>query len=510
MKKLLLLSLISASISAVQAQDSLYSKVLYNTNGYKGLAIKVDANANVAQVGLANYSNASFSLLDSLGNVLNASQYAVDGQPFSNFEFHDLAVLSDGNYLAVGTVMLQSFGVNVGVVAKLSSTGTVIWSKGVYPQAPVFFACNAVIESSENSYWIAGSDEQSGEMVIAELDTDGTTLQVNSFKNSGIRYKVEDILEYDSNTIVFSGYTLDNGGTSQGLVFATDNTGMLLWNNLLPNNKFYDLGADNSSIRIASVSSDAKLGIASLSSSGTFTSIQNTSFGGNQENVSMTKIKDSTYAVACNFNFSSDVDVIEIGNTLANRSSIMGMVTDVTSREHKGIYINAHGPIYGIKSSNWFAVPHGNLIRTDSLLTITDCGWGESQILETITAITDQTMTFTAITNASLMDLLINQSTNDLNDSISCVDFYSGIGENGENFLNIYPNPANSEINIQFVSKSSGILTLMDAQGKVVLTVEIDEINTIANITSLTNGLYFYSFVNRENQQVANGKLIKE
>src|SRR6218665_896060 len=120
MKKILLLSILLFQLQQSIAQDSLYSKVLHNTNGYKGLAIKVDADLNIAQVGMTNFNNASFSLLDSLGNILSASQYAIDGQPASNFEFHDVETLSDGNYLAVGTVMLQNFGVNVGVVTKLS------------------------------------------------------------------------------------------------------------------------------------------------------------------------------------------------------------------------------------------------------------------------------------------------------------------------------------------------------------------------------------------------------
>ncbi len=508
MKKLLLLSILTASIS--QAQDSLYSKVIYNTDGYKPFAVNVDANANLAQVGTTNFNNAAFSLLDSLGNVLSASQYVIDGQPFNNFEFHDVEPLSDGNYLAVGTAMLQNFGVNVGIVAKLSSSGTVIWSKGVYPQAPMFFSCNAVMESSENSYWIAGSDEQSGEMVIAELDTDGTTLQVNSYKNSGLRFKVEDIMEYDSNTIVFSGSTADNGGTPQGLVFATDNMGMLLWNNTHPNYKFYDLGLDNNTIRIASYSNSNKIGIVSLLPGGSFTNVQETDGTGNAfEDIDMAHIKDSSYVISSNTGFDSRLDLLSIGWPTINRISYMGLVTDVTSREHKGAYVNAYGPIYGIKSTSWFAVPHGNIVRTDSLLTITNCSWGEEISVATTTVLSDQSMTFTAITNASIMDLLINQSANDADDSLSCVDFYSGIDENTKNTMTIYPNPTNSEFTVQFENKASGTLTVMDTQGKVVLTLEIENY-AVVNISDLKSGIYLYSFVNKDNQRVTNGKLIKE
>lgn len=508
MKKLLLFSLISLCASSSIAQDSLYSKVLHNNGGYKGFAIKVDDDSNVAQVGMTNFNNASFSLLDSLGNILNDSQYTIDGQPFSNFEFHDVAALSDGNYLVVGTVMLQNFGVNVGIAAKLSASGTVIWSKGIFPQAPIYFSCNAVIESSENSYWIAGSDDQSGEMVIAELDTDGTTLQVNSYKNNGLRYRVEDILEYNMDTLVFSGYTSDNSNVHQGLVFATDNAGTVLWNNVLPNHQFYDLGTDNSMIRIASFS--AKVGIVSVQPGGAFTTLhQMDELANVPENMDMAKLKDSTYVITSTTGFDSNIDMIEIGNALAGRSSYMGMVTDVASRENKGAYINAYGPIYGIKSTSWFAIPHGNIVRTDSLLTLPNCSWGENPVLALTSALTDQTMSFTSITDASIMDLLILQSDNDLDDSVSCVDFYSGINENGIAEINLYPNPANSKITIELAAEASGIMTILDLHGKVVLSIVIDQNTAILDISSLNKGMYVYSFINKESQTVTNGKLIK-
>lgn len=511
MKKLILLYLISSSVTSLNAQDSLYSKVLYNNSGYKGYAVKTDANSNIVHVGMTNYNYGAFSLLDSLGNILNASQYTVDGQPSSNFEFHDVEALSDGNYLAVGTVMLQNFGVNVGVIAKLSNSGSVIWSKGVYPQAPVFFNCSAVMESSENTYWIAGSDVQSGEMVIAELDTDGTTLQVSSYKNSGIRFNVENIMEYDANTVLFSGYALDNSGIPQGMVFATDNMGMLLWSNIKPNYKFYDMGMDNNTIRIAAFcnGSPAKIGIVSVLPAGTFTTIQEADyFSKIPEAVDMAHIKDSSYLISSGNNFDSRLDFMHVGQTIAEQKNYMGLATDVTSREHNGAYISAYGPIYGVKSASWYAIPHGNIVRTDSMLTINDCTFGEGTLPTIVSGLSDQTMTFTSITSASIMDMLINQSPNDLNDSISCVDFYSGINENTYKNINVYPNPSNGSISID-LEGAEGMITILDPQGKTVLNAKLGANTSTVNIGSLSEGMYLYVIEDLKHQVIGKGKLIR-
>jgi hypothetical protein len=292
------------------------------------------------------------------------------------------------------------------------------------------------------------------------------------------------------------------------LVFATDNAGTLLWNNVLPNHQFFDLGTDDSMIRIASFSS--KIGIVSVQPAGTFTNLQQCDEMVNTpENMDMTKLKDSTYAITSTDGFASNINTIEIGNALSERDSYMGMITDITSRENKGAYINAYGPIYGIKSTSWFAIPHGNIVRTDSVLTLPYCGWEGNPILVLTTALTDQTMTFTSITSASIMDLLINQSDNDLADSISCVDFYSGIDENVGNKITLYPNPVNEKVTVELTGKANGTLTILDLNGKVILSAEVLQSTMIIDLSALNNGIYVYSFMNKEDQTVTNGKLIK-
>jgi hypothetical protein len=137
------------------------------------------------------------------------------------------------------------------------------------------------------------------------------------------------------------------------------------------------------------------------------------------------------------------------------------------------------------------------------------CGWEGNPILVLTTALTDQTMTFTSITSASIMDLLINQSDNDLADSISCVDFYSGIDENVGNKITLYPNPVNEKVTVELTGKANGTLTILDLNGKVILSAEVLQSTMIIDLSALNNGIYVYSFMNKEDQTVTNGKLIK-
>jgi hypothetical protein len=89
------------------------------------------------------------------------------------------------------------------------------------------------------------------------------------------------------------------------------------------------------------------------------------------------------------------------------------------------------------------------------------------------------------------------------------VDFYSGIDENVGNKITLYPNPVNEKVTVELTGKANGTLTILDLNGKVILSAEVLQSTMIIDLSALNNGIYVYSFMNKEDQTVTNGKLIK-
>lgn len=509
MKKLLLLTVSSFLAATSFSQDSLYAKVYSVAAGYKVNAIANAPNGRVVQVGNTNYDDAALALTDSLGNVLNASSYTVDGQPANSFDFSDVITASDGNFVATGSVLLQGVGATVGIVVKTDNQGNVLWSKMILNAVPGFFKGNSVIESSENTYWVVGSEEQTGETVILELDTDGTQLQSFSYKVTGERLEVLKMLELNPTTLAFVGAIFNSSGGSKGLVFATDKTGTMQWTNTVNNLRFYDAVADTDAIRIVGGNMQADPSLINVSPTGQLQSIQTYSFNISIENgMDIAFVYDSTIAITYGTFYSGSLIVATANTTDAESFYVSNNTTDVISREHHGIYISGNGPLYGVKSSLNFPNPHGAMLRVDSLMSLNSCLSSEQQLTVTTSNPADQTATLSTMSGASTMDLTIIRSELALGNTISCVDFYSSVDELYNSALSIYPNPGTGKVTIQLETVQSGILRICDAQGQLILERELTDLQTELDLSDLSSGMYFYSLSTHTNKVVGRGKYV--
>lgn len=79
---------------------------------------------------------------------------------------------------------------------------------------------------------------------------------------------------------------------------------------------------------------------------------------------------------------------------------------------------------------------------------------------------------------------------------------------NGKDFGKVYPNPASSELNVQFVSSTNGgRLQLIDALGRIVkervLNGDLSEITETLNVSDVKAGIYTLRYVGRESQSTA-------
>lgn len=78
---------------------------------------------------------------------------------------------------------------------------------------------------------------------------------------------------------------------------------------------------------------------------------------------------------------------------------------------------------------------------------------------------------------------------------------------NGKDFGKVYPNPASSELNVQFATAASGRLQLIDAMGRIVkekvLNGDLTDMTETLDVSDLRSGIYTLRFVSRESQSTA-------
>ena len=80
-------------------------------------------------------------------------------------------------------------------------------------------------------------------------------------------------------------------------------------------------------------------------------------------------------------------------------------------------------------------------------------------------------------------------------------------GPKVETTFNIYPNPANSVLNIENMTDATEV-KIFNVVGSLIKTVEVGSTNATINVADLTKGIYFVSVYNEEGVQTT--KFIKE
>lgn len=102
--------------------------------------------------------------------------------------------------------------------------------------------------------------------------------------------------------------------------------------------------------------------------------------------------------------------------------------------------------------------------------------------------------------------------TNDVNRtndtaSVTVNSTVSVIELNGKDFGKVYPNPASSELYVQFISAANGRLQMIDAMGRVVkervLHGDLSEVTETLDVSDLRAGIYTLRFIGRDSQSTA-------
>ena len=146
-----------------------------NTTNFGGVDseikdISVLSNGNIAIVTSTDNQNQSIiEMLDPFGNSVWSSLFSMQ---VAGFKFNDL--LSDGNQNLLVCGSFQDQGISAGIVAKLDSNGTILWSKKYEdPYQPNFIQ----LISLDNSLVIANRGNAGDQINLVQIDSTGALIR---------------------------------------------------------------------------------------------------------------------------------------------------------------------------------------------------------------------------------------------------------------------------------------------------------------------------------------------
>jgi hypothetical protein len=132
--------------------------------------IFVLSNGNIAIVTSTDNQNQSIiEMLDPSGNSLGSNLFSM---PVAGFEFNDLLSADNQNLIVCGS--FQDRGISAGIVAKLDSNGTILWSKKYEdPYQPNFIQ----LISLANSFVIANRGNAGNQIDLVQIDSTGALIE---------------------------------------------------------------------------------------------------------------------------------------------------------------------------------------------------------------------------------------------------------------------------------------------------------------------------------------------
>lgn len=163
-----------------------------NTTNFGGVDseikdISVLPNGNIAIVTSTDNQNQSIiEMLDPFGNSVWSSLFSM---PVAGFKFNDL--LSDGNQNLLVCGSFQDQGISAGIVTKLDSNGTILWSKKYEdPYQPNFIQ----LISLDNSLVIANRGNAGDQIDLVQIDSTGALIRQLNLPSSMSNFE-EDALK---------------------------------------------------------------------------------------------------------------------------------------------------------------------------------------------------------------------------------------------------------------------------------------------------------------------------
>lgn len=481
------------------AQDSLYSKVILSTTDhYNSEAGCLDKYLYVGQTG-ATSSLGFFTYLDSLGTILHNRTYSVSGDN-NTTQFQKLIASSDDKFVLCGSSLLISTNKWVGNLTKVDSTGAVIWSKQLKGINTEAFQLTDLSESSDSTYLTVGVDPEAYHAAFFEIDRNGNTLNSFTLTSSAGYFSFTRILELSDTSMLLIGSETPPFQSPKAIVICCSKTGTIYWTNSIDNATFSDGEKGETDVVWIATRYGNDLAVTSIDATGQFNSLITYGFSkSNTDNARICIIKDSTILLSYG---ESHVPMAVLLKTVVGSGTAVQLFpefcpTDIIKRENDGAYVLGTGPLYGIKSTNFF--DHSSFSRIDSSFSPALCLMDNGFVNPTNVPIINTPLTSINVGAAgSVVPLNMLSESESLTTYIGCVDFLGSLAENEMNFLSIYPNPGNGRITVENSGPRSGELQIRNMVGTLIHQETFNQSTQLIDLQSLAAGCYYIELVEFE------------
>ncbi len=423
----------SGFFSTINNSGDINFKLKFSSSNALGLKKIIRLkDSSFVTVGYANSSDGLCVRLNSQGDTLWTKTFG--NATGTDVIVKDIVEDQDSNLILVGNSGTR------GIVLKLSSAGSIVWSKELNSTnvSVAFFELNALDVQSNGNVVIAGTETitgQGGKGFLIELDSNGSAVQsIRCNESTSFR---------DLKIINGTVYGFDE---MQGSLFQVDQNFNFQWANTYCNFMSSQMGND------AFIEQD------------------------NANNVLFT-LNDGFYGHV--------LKIDSLGNPL-NERSVIGMSIKSLEKQDGTPVVLSNGPVLGLKSS-FVSIPHFGLMHGVS----NQCSFEQSsfafpyqftssplQLIETGTIIPTQ--------------IPISISEIDLQSEQGCIDILGDLTDlDAKEQIVVSPNPSSGLLNIESTFSVPTTVSIVDAYGKECAHFILEHSNSLLDISCLDAGVYF-------------------
>lgn len=504
MKTFLTLLLIqTASLSSI-AQDSLFSKVYYDTWAIESKRFTKSHDDGLVIIGRFQYNNAFVTKLDSLGNEIwhrtfdyTSSQNTVD--------FDGIAPLYDSTYIISAHAYNDSRNRWEAQLLKIDEAGDTLWTRTYGLVSQTNCINTSVVAAKDSTIVLAWSGENDNKLFINKVGVDGSLLWSVTHTGTDNLY-LESLVQADD-SIFYAGVRSNSSGRSSIIRF--NESGAVNWAKEFESSHLYDVETSGKAALFLSTNlSNGYINLTKVSDTGSVLwHVQ--AVGGlswvDWEIPQLTVLSDSTIHILIPDNSMSSMFHLDKNGGLITNANLELTVTGTLEATNKGVFILGNGPLYGIKS----LTEHIGLIRADSLLNAPYCvatyvgasSTPSSYVQNDINLVSSSGMLEYQTNFTSYLSWLLIAP--------GCVDFYGGLDEfNQVDLVRVFPNISNGVYYFESLESSEFTVAVTNIRGERVYFIDQTTGNFEIDLSPHPNGMYFYSVIDRRSQKRQSGKLV--
>lgn len=502
----------------VQAQQTTFSKVLYNNSnwGINGLSIAPSNDDAYMIVGRSGI----LLKISSLGDPLWGKTLSITDPADSKIhELNKVISTEDSCFFIVGRIT-SSEGRGEGIFLKTDKDGQILWSGAIKDEDAIHPISAAY--THDKGFIVTGGTYGSynGEPVnrafFCKIDKDGSIEWLKRARFGDKRSAGLSIQDTDS-TYIVSGYSELPGYYGwDSFLLSISYDGDISWarNYNMEDSEPYSMIQDfvvNGLGYLLYLDTGGHVCLVQTDPHGNIIWTKRYSWLYSSRSLPYNNIcalSDGGYA----FTYGNEggpggiIKTDSAGNPVFNSWMVL-IPTEIIETSAKEYLVFGTGPIQGSKSSQSISSNTG-LIQLDSLGSGELCAWLEEASAVNDTVFSEQ-LVFTSSEGGAFESIqLSGESTLELLSKEGCVDAFGDVeGIIPDSPIKVYPNPTDGILNIELINLGKAAFTVYNSKGKEIIQLDLQELYTSIDLTSYGEGIYFYKLVFPD-KKISSGKIV--